>query len=563
MAGLAVPRQGFTRLDAAVAAGLAGLSLAVCVALLGKITRPFWYDEVWRPHFVGEPAATFWSELANANVPSALGWIGLTRLIGEVVGWHAWALRAPVVLSLPLLAAAGYLLARRFTCAGAVGTVAAAAAAATLGVAGTIVDAGTQLKPYSIEALVTVAVVGLWVWRDDWPTGGRPVLRRTLAGLLCLFSVPAVFVIVPLAVADVGFGRGRRRLVAAGRAAPGVVVAGLHALLFVGHQSAQRGGTFWDTNFLAGRGLAGGLRFVGAELLAIASGAPPGVDLPDPNLVHPATDATWVARWLFAPAVVVAFAVGARTVVARTVVARSAARRRDGQYLLAALVGAEGIQLAASAGRYWPFGAVRTNLFVVPLLVVVVAAGAARLARSIRWRRDRLAASLGALVVTGLVVAVALSSTTALDPLWRERDRTRPIELLGDATAITRSVYQPGDLVVVGGRLARPGWSYAMELSDDAPSGNGVPPPPGLGPRLPRTSTVFVASVGDGSATRAVADHLPAPAEVILFVLDYDRSGTATELDRLRAAGWCQTRQWSFELTGTLYTVGRCPPVSS
>nr|MDT0666358.1 hypothetical protein [Micromonospora sp. DSM 115978] len=156
--GAASPRRRTVRrggyggrvpVDATVAAGLAALSLAVCVAFNGKITRPFWYDEVWRPHFVGEPLGTFWSELANANVPSALGWVGLTRVVGEVVGWHSWALRLPVVLSLPLLAVAGYLLARRFTAAGTAGTVAAALAGATLGVAGTVVDAGTQLKPYS------------------------------------------------------------------------------------------------------------------------------------------------------------------------------------------------------------------------------------------------------------------------------------------------------------------------------------------------------------------------------------------------------------------------------
>jgi hypothetical protein len=78
-------------------------------------------------------------------------------------------------------------------------------------------------------------------------------------------------------------------------------------------------------------------------------------------------------------------------------------------------------------------------------------------------------AAVAAVAVLMVVTAVPLAGASALRPLVQAQDRLRPIELLVDATVVTRRLYQPGDLVVVGGRLARPGWLYAMELSEDAP----------------------------------------------------------------------------------------------
>jgi hypothetical protein len=552
-----------------VAAGLALVAVAAVAAVHTRLTRPFWYDEVWRPHFVGEGAGTFWTELADANVPSALGWVGLTRLVGEVFGWHAAALRAPSVLALPLLAVATYLLARRFT-----GVMPAAVAGLAIAASGTVVDLGTQLKPYTIEALAAVGIVALWTTGTASARAG--FVRRCAAGLLALFSVPAVFVLVPLAAADVVLARGlRRRLRAAALAAPALAVAGLHSLLFVAHQSAQRGGRFWDTHFIAGRDAGDALRFIGAQLLAICSGAPPGVDGPDPNLVHPLTDGTALSTWVMAPAVGLALVAGVVR-LSRRPAATAGVGGPDGRLLLAALVGAEVLQLAASAFRYWPFGPVRTNLFVVPLIVVVAAVGADTLARRALPRRPGAPVTAAVLVVVvavlGVIAAVPVASASALPPLRDGQDHLRPVELLVDATTVTRRLYRPGDLVVVGGRLARPGWLYSMELSDDGPflsggsgdgelaagSGNGPPPRERDLPRVPRDATVFLRAIGEGGAARAVTARPEAPGQVVLFVLAYDRRGTQRELDAMRAADWCEDRQWGFELTGTLHLLTRC-----
>ncbi len=215
--------------------------------------------------------------------------------------------------------------------------------------------------------------------------------------------------------------------------------------------------------------------------------------------------------------------------------------------------------LGASAVRYWPFGPTRTNLYVVPLFVVVVMVGAERVIRSLlsmvldqlsrggpqqaaerskgalptplplpgsvisrslsdfspgsmtegdggsalpgtavpapaaspetlppalagparvpplagsRLGRARAAVAFPIAVViaiTGCGVLLAQTSLSGSRPLWEHRDRLRGLDLMVDAALVTRRVARPGDVVAVGGRLARPGWLYAMEVSDDGP----------------------------------------------------------------------------------------------
>ncbi|WP_232303779.1 glycosyltransferase family 39 protein [Pseudofrankia sp. DC12] len=605
--------------DIAVPAALAGAVVAVLAVLHTMLARPLWYDEIWRPHFLSAPPSTYWSQLAQANTPSALGWAVLIRLVGDVAGWHAWALRVPELVALVALPVVTYAFIRRFA-----GPVAAGLAAASLGLSGVVVDLGTQLKPYSVEALASLVIVWLWVRAPSTAPWHRRLGWRTAAGLVALFSVPAALLVIPLAAVDVvtagyGYRYGswrvgwRHRLWAAATAAPAVVICGLHTWLFIGHQSSQRASQFWNTQFLAGRGPLGGLRFVARELVRIFGGAPTGVDRYDPNLVHPATDPTFAAAWLLAPAAAVAFLVGAAALargstISRTVWGIGGAHRPsdrpatadDGGYVVAAVLGALVLALAASAGRYWPFGANRTNLFLVPLLVTVVGTGGDRLARRastrdplaqldhVRRRAStarrlglgalvrycRLAASgwhrLGrpgrevarAALVAILVVLAATpaASASALRPLWRERGEIRPVALMVDATTQTRRLYRPGDVVVAGGRLARSGWLYAMDVSADGPFLASSAKQPGpVGPRVPTGATVFLTAVGKGEARAALAARRgPTPDRLLLFVLVYDRAGTAGELASLRAAGWCATQTFDYPGTGTLRVLARC-----
>ncbi|ABD09457.1 hypothetical protein ThrDRAFT_00064 [Frankia casuarinae] len=517
---------------------LVAATIGVQIALRARIDRPLWYDELWRPHFAGEPWPTFWSELTAANTPSSVGSLALTRLTGTILGWHSWSLRlVGAGIWLPLLATGGFLLARRFT-----GRVPAVAATVTTALAGTVVDTGTQLKPYVLDAVVTLAVVALW-------TGQATLPRRTAAGALALLSLPAVFLLVPLAGYDLVRAVPRRTVVrTAGRVGPALLLTGTHMMIFVAHQSSQRASHFWDDHFLAGRGILGGLRFTLEQTGAILGGVPPGIDRYDPNLVHSLLEGHRLPTLLVGTATAVALALGVRVL----------RRRPDGMILIVALVGAELLQLAASAGRYWPFGACRTNLFLVPLLTIIVAVGVADLARTAQTARlvgpARLPAAVG-LIALAVMPVCAVGGTVTL---WDERHDPRPIEAMVDATIAARAEYRAGDLVIVGGRLARAGWLYAMDLSDDASSGE-----PPVGPRVPRSATTFLSVIGkDGAdgADSAIRSRPQPPNRILLFILAYDLRGTAAELASLRQAGWCEQEIRTFPLTGTLHGLTRCAP---
>ncbi|WP_116271812.1 hypothetical protein [Pseudofrankia sp. BMG5.36] len=643
-----VARTG--RSDLLWAGGVGLVLVALDVVLRAYLRRPFWYDEIWRGHFVSEPLGSFWSELARANTPSAVGWVVVERLGGDLLGWHAWVLRLPGFVAVPLLGIGIVLLTARFA-----GPVPAAFAALWICLNSTLLDLGTQLKPYTVEMLAAVVAVLLWIGDERGTTRGAGpggvadgrggggldrgrLARRTAAGLVSLLSVPAVFVIAPLAAADVvtAMVRARRAprtdaggtLAAGGwralEALPALALTGANTLFFVGHQSSQRLGHYWDAQFLAGRGLGGGLSFIGRQLRDFVTGTPPGIDRYDPSLLHPPTDGTWVSLWLLAPVVVLCGLAGVVLL----------ARRHDGRQVLAALGGAQLAMLTASAVRFWPFGPTRTNLFLVPLIVLVVVAGATDLIRrllkivrtgtltpsrhvvgkspsvtiSVRdvhsltrqiptqvdlaadrgalpagdGREARISADPGAdrgeaapgrrllSRAAGVVVVMALGaagmgaqvSSAARDGrLYEQRDRLRGLGLTVDAAIAARRLYRPGDLMVVGGRLMRPGWIYAMEASDDAPRRPAALPARSTedeAARIPRADTLFFSQPGEGEVARDVAARSPGPRRILLFVFEPDVAATRADLVDLHRAGWCPNEARVFPLTGTLTTLMRC-----
>ena len=625
---------GRRRADLYWAAGVCAVLIGVDVLLRAYLGRPFWYDEIWRGHFVSEPLGTFWPELARANTPSAVGWVIVERLCGDVLGWHTWALRLPGFLALPLLGAGIVLLIAPFA-----GRLAATFAALWICLNSTLLDLGTQLKPYSFEALVAVVAVLLWLHGERRVDGGvrqdaqaapageasssgeaslraserradserrvdrRRLTCRTLAGVVSLFSVPAIFVIGPLAAADVllaaayawraadGPFRGTRRPTGsplpAGRrratqvlapaasraleALPALLLTAANTFLFVAHQSSQRLGHYWDAQFLAGRGAGGGIAFIGRELSDLVTGSPPGIDRYDPSLLHAPTDGTWAAAWLLGPAVVGCGLVGIAAL----------ARRHDGRLVLVALGGAQLAMLAASAVRFWPFGPTRTNLFVVPLIVLVVVTGAAVIVRAAaRHARAVLSAgtatsAVGARVATTTVAIILIATVGAAGvgagwasaakdgKLYAQRDRLRGLDLTVDATLAARRLYQPGDVVLVGGRLMRPGWIYAMEASDDGARRPAALPPLPAGAtsepaRIPRADTVFFSVLGEGQVAAAVAARPAPPRRLLLFVFDGDTAATRPDVADLRRAGWCSTASYAFAQTGALTVLTRC-----
>ena len=505
-----------------------GIELAVRHAAL----RPLWYDELWRAHYLSVPLRDFWANIQQANAPSPLGWVIATRGAAELLGWHDWVLRLPQLVTLPLLGAGMYVLTRRFT-----DSLTAFAAGALLGVSGTVIDLGSQLKPYTVEAICAIAVVALWLAQ---PVGtGRTADRlgpRTLAGALTVFTIPLAFVIGPLALADVltvgGGWRGRLR--AALEATPAVLLTAAHTVFFVARQSVQRRGDYWNGQFLAGHGLTGGLRFVGHQLLAVAASAPPGMDRTDPNLVHGVTDGSSVAVWVLAPAVAIASSVGARVLL----------RRTDGRVVLIALLAAQVFELLASADRYWPFGANRTNLFLVPLLTLVPAVGVRELVVLTHRHRVLALPALALVAVASLALVSAASATVRL--VHHQRD-LRSIDHLGAATDAASRLVRPGDLIVVAGPLVRPGWLFSTKVRAQR-----VVPTPGA-------ETIYVPFDGKAAEVPTLAGRATPPGQVLLFVLDIERHTERPALAHLRSAGFCPVNSRHFPATGRLTVLWACP----
>lgn len=502
------------------------------LAVRDAALRPLWYDELWRAHYLSVPVRDVWADIRQANAPSPLGWAVATRGAAELLGWHAWVLRLPQLVTLPLLGAGMYLLTRRFT-----DPLTAFVAGALLAVSGTVIDLGSQLKPYTVEAICAIAVVALWLTH---PAGtGRTWDRlgpRTLAGALTVLTIPLAFVIGPLALADVlmvdGGWRARRR--AALEATPAVLLTAAHTVFFVARQSVQRRGDYWNSQFLAGRGCTGGLRFVGNQLLALVGSAPPGIDRTDPNLVHGITDGTAAAVWVLAPAVAIALLVGARVLL----------RRPDGRVVLIALLAAQLLELVASADRYWPFGANRTNLFLVPLLTLVPAVGVRQLVVLARRRRALAPPALALVAVTVLALLSAASATVRL--VHHQRD-LRSIDQLGAATDAASRLVRPGDLTVVAGPLVRPGWLWSTQVRAER-----VVPAPGA-------QIVYVPFDGKAAELATLANRAAPPGQVLLFVLDIERDAERPALARLRSAGFCPVSSRHFSVTGWLTVLRACP----
>ena len=514
-------RPGWDRSDWLLVALLVAGVVAVELWLGALSTRPLWYDEIWRAHYLSAPSSQFWHEITRANAPSAAGWIVVERACADIFGWTPLVLRLPELIMLPFVGVSMYALTRHFT-----GRIVAFATGVLVGFSGTVMDLGWQLKPYTIELITAVAAMLLWM-RAPAPGSGTTRARvgyRTAAGTLTIFTVPFALLLIPLAIADVAMVGGWRdggwrqgwaaRWRAAWETAPALAIVGIHSLFFVARQSSQRNGSYWNSSFLPHQ-FGAALRFGWDKTVAIIATTPPGVDRIDVNVVHPATNHSWEGNWLLAPGFVIAFLVGANVL----------RRSRDGRLVLWGLFGSELLILLASADRYWPYGPSRTNLFLVPLLTVVPAVGIGRLVRAARRQWLLLAPAVALIGVAGLAVGSALWT---IPQLADRRGLHRLIDRLPQATDQLRLATRPGDVIVVPGPEVRAGFIYSTTVRKGIPAGL---------PALPET--IFVTSGGDGTASRALRAHPPASGRVLLFDLVIERYQEPPELRELRRAGWC------------------------
>jgi hypothetical protein len=531
------PARSRWRLDFWVAGGLAALVTVALAAGNAAWRRPLWYDEAWRAYQASLPRDHFFSALYQAAGPDALGWLGAIRLAGTVFGWHAWAVRSVQLAALVALAAALYLLALRF-----VGRLGAAVCALLAVFDRSVLDQGTQLKPYAVEMLATVVIVALWVGapRPGTPGGRRArLLRFGAVGAVSLVMLPAAFVVGPLAAWDVLSAPRRARLRAVAETLVAVLPVGLHLLLFVVPQSALRRSRFWDANFLAGHGPG----FVPHQLRLLAREVPPDVRLAP--LGARGALATWlgygvdVLPWLF----------GACFLAGAVALARS----HPGRLVLAVVVGGEVLMLLASARRAWPFGPVRVNLYLVPLLLLVAVAGGYELARlARRVAPARVVAGLVAVVVL-LVGSLAVSGSAWM---WQHRSGPR----YGDAMPVValriRALIGTHDVVFATSMAVTNVRYLLVHGVDGGPQATVLPRPP--------EAAVVAAGVPGDGGLRGTLDifQVAIPVEHVFLLLAPGTSGQDYRdyKRELRAAGFCPAagQVWSYPTTGMLTVLVPC-----
>ena len=482
---------------------------AVVLTLWRNLTEPFWFNEQWRAYYISNPG-NWWEALKSDGAPFPAGWYFLERISGVLFGSTELVLRLPTALFLPIGCVLLMLLARRW-----MSTPAAVVVALVGALTGTLVSYAIQVSEYQLDAAAVVAVVLLReiAWEADRPTwrSARVYLGYGGIALACVFSTPAVFIAGPLLLLDALRLALRRtlgpQLVAAVTA--GVIVLA-HLVVFVLPQSTLRTSSYWDQQFLPHHGIGGQVAFVWDGLRGFVNGvftSSPQSGLPG-LLLGPGW--SWVLTLVFG------------VLLCLGVV--EAARSQRGRTLLFAIVASQVLTLVASYLRYWPFGFVRTNFYLIPLLMLLAGIGGVRAARfglsvirptTSRPTAPRVAGPVrvaGAALCVLIAVGVALAAVDEVGAYRQTRGSTSAPQYgaqIGTVIATVRDEARPGAAVVVtGGVMTTPGWRYYQyEYAGKATQ---------TGQQIPVSHVDFPVNHGSPGIT-AFVNRLN-PSEVFLYV---------------------------------------------
>ena len=312
---------------------------------------------------------------------------------------------------------------------------------------------------------------------------GLPGLRRI--ALACILSTPVIFIAGPLLLFDAVRLALRRTL---GAQMVGAVGAGLvvlaHLVVFVLPQSALRSSPYWDPQFLPHDGIGHQVTFVWDNVRGFVT----GVFTASAQSNHPG--------FLLTPGRVQALSVVFGLLLCVGVF--EAARSAHGRTILFAIVASQVLALVASYLRYWPFGFVRTNFYLIPLLMLLAGIGGfctcrygLSLVRGPEAPPDPTRRH-GVLVVVGVALCalvgagVTLAATGEVGTYRQTRGSNAGYgSKIGSVVATVRTRAQPGAAVVVaGGVMTTPGWRYYQY--EYRGEGDGRRPPDRRGPhRLP------------------------------------------------------------------------------
>jgi hypothetical protein len=211
----------------------------------------------------------------------------------------------------------------------------------------------------------------------------------------------------------------------------------------------------------------------------------------------------------------------------------------------------------ASYIRYWPFGFVRTNYYLVPLLILLAGIGAdgatKSLSKNLRERGASTAVGRNITVVTTaafvavVLIAVGLAATYEIGTYTQVRESATHDAYgvnIGSAVAAVKNRANAGSALVVGGPLAVQGWQYYQyeytgRLSKTAS-------------QIPPEHAVFLSGQDPPAVSRLI--KRTEPNQVFLYVA-YGAPGIQADIQAINSARSCQqVSQHDFVVSGYLIT---------
>jgi len=528
-------------------------------------TRPFAFDEQWRATWLamGPNIAT---RLHDVPGPMTAGWVGIEWVTMGVLPNTELSLRLPMLAALVGLGPVTFWLARRWVADGI-----AFATAALLLINGPMLVYGVLLKPFVFEAFCAVVMLWAWCWANGRSARARMWVYLGL-GISTVFASSALFVLVALVGLD-AFSRWREGDLLP-RAWKGwamwpdvtaLAIAGIHFLAFLNRQDHllqekrlyPQNKPYWQDFFLP-HGPAEAVGFLidrlrPATTVLSASYLPPDDTDKYLALAVPPAPPSWLSVLLG-----VAFSALVVWGIWR------ASRNEQQRVLVVVLATTLAIVAVASFAETWPFGMVRANLFLVPVLYVLAAIGAHDLLRKgwaawrsgkARARRAGGATLAGISLLSALAVPAAVRTIAELD---RRYEAPQFVDRERDVMRIVRLGAGPDDLAIAV--LNPDGWRfYANLYNDPALDATTVG-------RVEEDRTLLTDRFTDPAIPGFVAEH---PDAQKVFVFDFagiDPDGYEQQVRWLREQGFCPAHRWDFTQTGILVEFRRatgsapCPP---